>query len=152
MRERLETGTLSHHRLSTAERERAIRRVSETLTRVEGVLFAYLFGSFLGQRPFGDVDVAVYLDPRQYTELDALATQLHLAACLEAASELPVDVVILNDAPLGLRIAAAQGRLVFSSGENSYLAFAESTGLQAMDTAYLRRQSVQDVLAPAERS
>ncbi|MFN3285705.1 MAG: nucleotidyltransferase domain-containing protein [bacterium] len=111
------------------------------------MLFAYLFGSLAQGLPFEDVDVAVYLaeDVR-----DGLAVALGLAADLERAAGLPVDVTLRNGAPLGVALAATQGELVFCRDAQARLAFLERTALRAMDTQYLRRQSLRDLLwAPA---
>ncbi len=107
------------------------------------VLFAYLFGSVTQGLPFEDVDVAVYLaeDGR-----DRLAVALALAADLERAAGLPVEVTVLNDAPLGIALAAAQGELIFCRDPQARLAFLERTALRAMDTRHLRWQSLRDLL------
>ena len=74
------------------------------------ILFAYLHGSFAEGRPHRDVDVAVFVDPhalrperwRQYEGDLAVELQLHLGQ--------PVDVRVLNDAPLAFRYHATNGR------------------------------------------
>ncbi len=65
------------------------------------MVFAYLFGSFVRGGPARDVDVAVWLrggvDPLEYV----LETGLRL----ELAAGAPVDLVVLNEAPVTLRYA-----------------------------------------------
>lgn len=136
----------SRHVLSVADRNRIVVRVSEALAADDTVLFAYLFGSFLEDRPFGDVDVAVFVDASRFKEMDTMTVQFNLAHRLERVAGLPVDIVLLNQAPLGLRMIALKGRLIHSRGESQRLAFVESTSLQAMDMAYLARESLRDLL------
>lgn len=102
-----------------------------------------MFGSFARHRPFRDLDVAVFLDPEPADPLDEA---LHLGAFLERATGLPVDVVVLNGAPLGIALAAVQGRLVWCRDPAARRAFLERVSLWAMDTYDLRRQSLRDLL------
>jgi uncharacterized protein len=69
----------------------------------EPVAFAYLFGSHATGTATtrSDVDVAVHLEPD--AEVDPLDLRLRLASALEAAAGVgPVEVVVLDDAPLAL--------------------------------------------------
>ncbi|MDQ7840383.1 MAG: nucleotidyltransferase domain-containing protein [bacterium] len=146
MKEEPRTGTLKHHDLAASDRERVLVRVAKSLAAEGAVLFAYVFGSFVEDRAFGDVDVAVFLDPERCPDAGMLPLQLDLACRLEAAAGLPIDAVLLNDAPLGLRMAALRGRVVHSRDEARRLAFVEATCLQAMDMACLLRESLRDLL------
>lgn len=146
MREDPLTGGVPRHRLALTEREELIARMAARLSREDDITFAYAFGSFIDHDVFGDVDVAVFVDETRRSPAGHLDAQMKLASCLEREHRLPMDVVILNDAPLGLRMAALRGRLIFSRDEARRLSFAERTAMQAMDTAYLRTQSLQDLL------
>lgn len=148
MKEDSQSGALKHYDLAAPDRERVLGRVAEGLAAEGAVLFAYVFGSFVEGRAFGDVDVAVFLDLERCPSGDLLPLHLDLAGRLEAAAGLPVDAVLLNDAQLGLRLAAVRGRVVHSRDEARRLAFVEDTCMQAMDMAYLLRESLRDLLAP----
>jgi predicted nucleotidyltransferase len=137
--------------LAEADRQLVAHRLAGRLGEVESALCAYLFGSFVEGGTFEDVDVAVLLDPDVAAVSDLLAFQLELAAALEKAAGLPVDVILLNDAPLGLRMAAVRGRLLLSRDEHRRLAYVEQTCLQAMDMAHMTRQSLQELLVPGPR-
>lgn len=146
MKEEPRTGVLKHHHLAPSDRERVLDRVAGSLAAEGAVLFAYVFGSFVEDRAFGDVDVAIFLDSERCPDASLLSLQLDLAGRLEEAAGLPVDAVLLNDAPLGLRMAAVRGRVVHSRDEARRLTFVEATCLQAMDMAYLLRESLRDLL------
>jgi predicted nucleotidyltransferase len=137
---------MPRHELTQADRQQVAQRVAERLEKVKAVVFAYLFGSFAEGRAFEDVDVAVFLDSAEIAGSDLLAFQLDLAAALEEAAGLPVDVVVLNDAPLSLRMAAVCGHPVLSRDEPRRLSYVERTCLEAMDMAYMARQSLRDLL------
>lgn len=121
--------------------------IATALAAESGVVAAYLFGSTLSADSVGDVDVAVLLDPERHDSQRSVDAQLHLMARLERVLGIPVDVVILNDAPLGLRLAAVRGLVVYSRDDTKRQAFVEQTTLQAMDSAFLRRESLRDVLS-----
>jgi len=51
---------LSRKKLEEKEKDLLISQLRELLSGKEPVLFAYLYGSFLGEGFFRDIDVAVY--------------------------------------------------------------------------------------------
>lgn len=70
------------------------------------VAFAYLFGSHAtgGATDRSDADVAVHLDAPPGPGQDLLALRFDLADALEQAAGVgPVEVVVLDEAPLSLR-------------------------------------------------
>lgn len=136
------------HELPSAERARVVHRLGLALHGEPAVLFAYLFGSFAEPSRFHDIDVAVYLDDRRVDSRHFLDEEVRLAAMLEASAGLPVDVVILNGAPIGLRMAAFRGRMLYSRDEALRLSIVERTALTYMDLAHLFRQSLADLLTP----
>ncbi len=152
MKEEPLAGALKHHRLSASEREDVLERVAGCLAAEGAVLFAYALGSFVEGRPFGDVDVAVFLDLERCPEAGMLALQLDLADRLEKAAGLPVDVVLLNGAPLGIRMAAVRGRVAYSRDDAGRLAFLEATCLETMDMAYLRGETLRELLGIGTRT
>lgn len=133
--------------MDQARRSQIRTGIATALAAESGVVSAYLFGSTLSADSVGDVDVAVLLDPERHDSQRSVDAQLHLTARLERILGIPVDVVILNDAPLGLRLAAVRGLVVYSRDDAKRQAFVEQTTLQAMDSAFLRRESLRDVLS-----
>ena len=91
------------------------------------VLFAYLHGSFINGNRFRDIDVAVYLDNGSLTRRASLQYQAALARDLSRALRLPVDVTVLNVAPLGLKHNAVSGRLLLCRENGTRTHFAERT-------------------------
>jgi len=71
--------------------------------------FGCLHGSFAAGEPFRDVDLAVWVEPAALGGSGAWRYALALAADLERATGVPVDVQVLNDAPLGFRYHALRG-------------------------------------------
>jgi predicted nucleotidyltransferase len=106
-------------RCSLAEREAIVETLGEVLREEPEVLFVYVHGSSVKERPFRDVDVAVYLAPGTEAGWE---WQIRLAEALEESISAldpgvapPVDVRILNRAPMGFCYQVVlRGRLVFS--------------------------------------
>jgi hypothetical protein len=145
VREGFLSTSVRRYDLDAPARDRLIAGIAGILDADPRVRCGCVFGSLLEGRPFADIDVGVLLDPAVMPAA-FLDTQFELCGALERATRIPVDVVILNDAPIGLRLAALRGRRIQARDEAECLAFMERTALQAMDTDYLRRQSLRDVL------
>jgi predicted nucleotidyltransferase len=74
------------------------------------ISFACLHGSFAAGEPFRDIDVAVWLGPASALgDTGGWRYACALAGALEQATGMPVDVQVLNDAPLGFRYRALRG-------------------------------------------
>jgi hypothetical protein len=82
------------------------------------VAFAYLHGSFVGDGSYRDVDVAMWLDPRELERVPPWRYALDLGVALGIEAGTLVDVQVLNAAPLGLRYHALRGEpLLVRDGE-----------------------------------
>ena len=95
------------------DRELLIQRLQAVLTTTTGVSLVYLFGSQLGEATgaLSDVDLAVVSDGVEGSlELQSLLS--HQFG--KAVQPLPVDVILLKDAPVELAYAAiAQGICIY---------------------------------------
>ena len=106
----------------------AIReRLRAALERHAEISFAYLHGSFVGGEGFRDIDVAVYL--RANEAESRLRYELALEASLSKDScGYPVDVRILNAAPLSFRYQVIKGGdLLFERDDDERADFQEAT-------------------------
>ncbi len=81
----------------------------EVLERWPEIVFAYLHGSFQRGEPSRDVDVAVWADRTCIADSRLDLYALDLEAALQAALARPVDVQVLNRAPLAFRYHALRG-------------------------------------------
>ncbi|MFQ5881175.1 MAG: nucleotidyltransferase domain-containing protein [Candidatus Methylomirabilales bacterium] len=113
------------YRLTSREKARVTSALRDLLEFREEVLFAYLHGSFINGSRFRDIDVAVYLDNGRLTRRASLQYQGNLSKDLSKALCLPVDVTVLNVAPLGLRHNAVSGRVLLCREDGTRAHFAE---------------------------
>jgi predicted nucleotidyltransferase len=71
---------------------------------------AYLHGSFLDGGSYRDVDVAVWVDPARCNTDSFSQYAIDLSTELSVALGQPVEVQVLNRAPLAFRYHALKGR------------------------------------------
>lgn len=113
------------YRLTSREKARVTSALRDLLEVRQEVLFAYLHGSFVNGQKFRDIDVAIYLRHKRLSRRAGLQRQLDLSREFSRAIRLPVDVTILNIAPLGLRHNAISGRILLCREEAIRSHFAE---------------------------
>jgi len=125
-------------------RQETVERLSEMLTEEREVVFAYLYGSFMesGAR---DIDIAIYVDEGLVD--DALRYQLRLSTKIEMAVRFPVDVLILNHAPMRLQYQAIKGRLLICKDNEMRLGFVEQLLIDYLDYRPLEEQMIEGILS-----
>ncbi len=132
--------------------EDMVDKLRNVLATEEDVAYALLFGSG-GRgalRPTSDVDVAVELragTPRDTTTLG------YLAARLESATERPVDLVLMDEAPAPLAYRIFRdGRLVIERDHSALVRRKAQAILQYLDFKPVEERCTEGVLrAAAER-
>ena len=131
--------------VSSEQREVLSRQFREHLEQEPEIRFAYLYGSVLESDRVHDVDVGLFLDdtavPRQATIAD------RLSATLTAVVGLPVDVRVLNNAPLSFQYHALQGQLLLCRDETFLTDMLEDVPRRYLDLAPLLRTSTKDAFA-----
>ncbi|RKY00101.1 nucleotidyltransferase domain-containing protein [Candidatus Poribacteria bacterium] len=130
--------------MSEEERRQLLRRLREELELREEILFAYVLGSFAEGLPFRDVDVAVWAEGVEEGEAWDYETKLSVDLTLKL--DLPIDVKLLNYAPLGFKFNATKGELLFSRDEELRLRFVEETWVEYMDFSWLSRYMLKEAL------
>jgi hypothetical protein len=125
--------------LKANEQNEFRQRLRETLEGRTEICFAYLHGSFIDGLQFHDVDVTVWLDPTQAADIDLFDYEMELSADLTLTLGFPVDVHVLNKAPLGFQHSVLQGEVLFFRDEKVLTDFIERVARESMDFAYLSR-------------
>lgn len=96
------------------EKESLAAQLAEQMAQHPEVLFAYLHGSFIGEGPFRDIDLAVYVAPGAAPPDRLRWYECELATDLQSRVTIPVDVRILNDAPLTFRYQVLKGKALLA--------------------------------------
>ena len=133
--------------------EESKQLIKESLTRIlagrEEILFAYLFGSFVHDPGFHDLDVGIYLREDAFPFPGPRgAFDLEIAAGLDLEKNLgyPVDVKVLNQAPVALCHAATNGTVLFSRDEAQRLRWVDTPWDRYLDMRHFFRSSLLDLL------
>ena len=100
------------------EKDKIMKALRSRLSEDKRIIFAYAHGSFLDERDFNDLDVAIFLDKGAVKDSDSVDLEISLSLELEKKIRFPIDVKILNGAPLGFCYHATKGMLILSRDEN----------------------------------
>jgi len=85
-------------RVFPSEKQLLLDHISALLQSRDDILFAYVHGSFAREEKFADIDIGIFL--RNPARLDPLDIELELETALQSLTRFPVDLRILNFAPL----------------------------------------------------
>jgi len=136
---------------SPAEREAMLDVLRETLRAQPDVTFAYVHGSFLTERPFHDVDIAVHLNTAVERQIGR--RQMTLSDELKSAlSRIPgptpvADVRALNSAPLGFCYQVLRGgRLLLSRDETLRIQWVMRVVERYLDLKPLRQRALKEAM------
>ena len=122
-----------------------LRRVLTTALASEpAIVFAYLHGSFAGNRPFHDIDIAVYLSQ---AAADHTRLSIAMADRLSRRAGRPVDVRVLNAVPVTFFFRAVQGELLVCHDDQRLMELLEYTGRRYLDLAPVLRRATRDAFA-----
>lgn len=87
-------------------------QLKHLLEKRHEVVFSVLHGSFLNNDKFKDIDVAVWVAERTVMKTGALDYELSTSVDLSYHLPYPIDVKVLNYAPLGFQYHAVSGSLL----------------------------------------
>ena len=130
-------------RISVSKKEEMKEKIRKILAEKDEVIFAYLHGSF-NEIYFRDVDVAVYVDENKVG--DFLDFELRLSTEIENVVRLPVDVKVLNSAPLSFKYRAIKGDLLISKNEEVRFRFIEKTLMEYLDFKPIEEKIIEEIL------
>jgi len=133
------------YRLSSAEKKAVLEQLAGAMARQEEILFAYVYGSFTEDTPFHDIDVGIFL---MNTDLEsALRFSAGTTGRLEQTLHLPVDVRVLNFAPLPFLYHVIRGQLVFERDEDLRAEIVEQTVRRYLDIKPVLLRSTKEAFA-----
>ena len=127
------------YRAVAEERDRVLAALETTLETEPDVEFAWLHGSFLSGGAFRDVDVGVHLTPAAGGRP---RRGIELAVRLGHAVPFPVEVRMLNDAPVAfLYHVFRTGRPLICRDDERMADLKEQTVREYLDTEPLLRRA-----------
>lgn len=107
------------------------------------IIFAVLYGSAVDGERYRDLDVGIMVDRARVPAAASLNYAFGMSATLEKALQFPVDVRVLNDAPLPFRYNVSRGRPLLVRDWGAWFDFRERAWDEYLDfqpvaLAYLR--------------
>ena len=131
------------YHVSIQDREAILTALSRELAECDDVAFAYAYGSFVQQDQFRDIDVAVWTGsdtPRR--------TDTTLATELSRMTNYPVDVRVINQAPVAFLFHVLRGRVLAVRDERLLADLIERVARTYHDRAPLVRRAMREAFAP----
>jgi hypothetical protein len=133
--------------MSHAQKQQIEEAVIKLLSTKEEVRFAFLFGSFIDDTeetplPIHDVDVGVYLSGLNKKE--SVYYALELAGELSFSVQVPVDVRVLNFAPVTFLFHVVRGKLIIDKDEEDRSDFMEHVVRHYLDMEPLFHRAVKE--------
>jgi predicted nucleotidyltransferase len=102
---------------SKPDRDASIKKIQAFLeTRVD-IWFAYIFGSFLDEEHFRDIDLGIYIDETAAITKDKFY-DIELSTKIEEIVRFPVDIIVLNRAPAAIVYNASKGMLLKNTDDD----------------------------------
>ena len=129
------------------DKDELTRQLKEILIKEKSILFAYLHGSFLSKEEFNDVDIALYLDEKAANEIEPVDFELSLSLKIEKSLKVPVDIKLLNYAPLSFRYQATRGYLLVNRLDSEREEFLCKTWNDYFDFQPIARIYLKEVLS-----
>lgn len=132
------------HYLEQSQKDNIIKDIVSALTKYDKIVLAYVFGSFIQSDNFSDIDLAVLI--KKETLAVSLDFELNLEIALEDIVYYPVDVRVLNYAPLSFcENVIRHGRVVLERDANLRADFSGYILKQYFDFAPFRRRYLKEV-------
>jgi len=131
-------------------RKKVLKVLIEALERERGLCAAYVHGSFAGRGLFRDIDLALYYQPTPEFNLLDRELDLEVAleeALIEAGFRIPVDVRIINHAPLSFQYGVIKnGEMLLVQDDDRRVDFEVLTLSKYFDFAPFRAAYLKEVL------
>jgi uncharacterized protein len=128
------------------DRKAILVKVAGLIAERPEIVFAYAHGSFVGEGPFRDLDIAAWVDPGLPAAQDPVEYEIGVSLALEREVRLPVDVKRLNEAPLGFQYHASRGILILSRDDEERIAWIERVRDLYWDFEPVARRHLREVL------
>lgn len=134
-------------RFTGREKQEVITALTLLLQEERSIQFAYLYGSFLDELPCHDIDIGVYLHGPASPEMGLLAAEL--GGRLQRKVNCPVDVRVLNNAPVSFLFQVLKGRLLQKNNPDLHDNIFERTISRYLDMKPLLLGATKEAFADA---
>jgi len=134
------------YQMSPAQKQQAVETIINALMPRKEIVFAFIYGSFHepdgDNLPFRDIDVGVYVPGMD--EKAAVYYGFDLSGRLSALVKTPVDVRVINFAPLTFQFHVVRGQLIIDNDEDARCEFTEHVARHYLDMEPLYVRSIKE--------
>lgn len=132
-------------KISTNQKRKIQKMIGNILQKEKQIHFSYLHGSFL-ENMFRDIDIGIYID-KNLSKKKQFSYELSLEKKLQNIVSYPVDVRILNHAPLSFSFSVIKnGIILFSKDENKRIDFETRIFSKYHDFEFYRKRYRREAL------
>ncbi len=138
------------YKIASEKKEEIISAFKDKLEKYNEIIFAYIFGSFIDNETpfFRDIDIGIYVKEDVVLQKQFIDYAINLSLELESLfKRYPVDVVVMNNAPLSLLFKITQGELLFVRDEGLWSDFVTKAWSLYHDHAITSREILKDMVS-----
>lgn len=121
------------------------QKLVQVLQNYPAIRFAILYGSAVEIPHPRDLDIGILVDRTLVSPAEDLDFAFTLADELEREAAYPVDVRVVNDAPLGFRYNVSRGRPLIVNDESAFYHFLERTWDEWFDFQPVAMQYIREL-------
>lgn len=131
--------------ISQQEKQMIIEKISSRFRKRKNITFAYIFGSFVRDEKFSDIDIGVFVSKESSRE--SLNFEFDLEEEIQSFTHVPVDVRIINHAPLSFVYhVIKEGILIKDKDASKRADFEGMIFKKYLDFAFYRKQYLKEVI------
>jgi len=130
------------YKFSEEQKTQILSVIREVLAREDEIIFAMVYGSFVEDLPFRDIDLGIYVKNLNTTSYFDYEFDISQKVQLALESNIPIDVRIVNLAPLPFKFRVITGMLLFTQDDRVWEEFAIEVARAYMDMAPLREKYI----------
>jgi len=136
---------MTKNQISKQEKKLIIKGITSRLKKRKYIIFAYIFGSFVRDEKFSDIDIGIFCNEKISKE--PLTFEFDLEKEIKSFTKFPVDVRIINHAPLSfIYHVIKEGILIADKDTGKRTDFEGMIFKKYLDFAFFRRQYLKEVI------
>jgi len=128
-----------------SEKQEIFKQISSRLGKQKKIVFAYIFGSFVSEKKFSDIDIGIFIANKK--GINTLNFELRMENEINSIVRFPVDVRIINDAPISFVYhVIKEGILIKDDAPSLRADFEGMIFKKYLDLAFFRKQYLREVI------
>jgi uncharacterized protein len=136
---------MTKHNISKKRKEEIIKEISSQLNNRKTIIFSYIFGSFVTDDKFSDIDIGVFCTEKISNE--PLNFEFGLEEEIKSIANFPVDVRVINHSPLSFVYRVIkEGILIADKDIRKRTDFEGMIFKKYMDFAIYRKRYLKEVM------